>query len=171
MREFVWTQEAPWGPVTIRSTQACVHSVKFEATHVDLLSQPEPTVQEAFEAYFDGDPTLIDAIAVDLDEVGSATYQQVLELLRVESRFGQTMTYGELASRAGMEGAAQLVGQIMGANPVPIIVPCHRVVAADGSLGGFSGGLDTKRALFRLEGIVARRGGWLSKEEAPPTLF
>ena len=79
------------------------------------------------------------------------------------------MTYGELAVEAELPGAAQLIGQIMGSNPVPIIVPCHRIVAADGSLGGFSGGLDAKRALFRVEGIVARRGGWT--KDTQPTLF
>lgn len=171
MREFVWTQSAPWGPVTVRATHGCVHSVQFAALHDEVVGTPEPTVERAFAAYFDGDPTLIDALAVDFGDLRSPVYVRVLELLRDEVGFGHTLTYGELAERAELAGAAQLVGQIMGANPVPIIVPCHRIVAADGSLGGFSGGLDAKRALFKLEGIVARRGGWISKEEAPPTLF
>ena len=64
---------------------------------------------------------------------------------------GTTVTYGELARRTGRPGAARAVGSIMARNPVPVLVPCHRVVATDG-LGGFSGGLDVKRMLLRLEG-------------------
>ena len=64
---------------------------------------------------------------------------------------GQTWSYGEIARRAGSPGAARAVGQAMAKNPFPIVVPCHRVVKSDGSLGGFSGGLHFKRALLRLE--------------------
>jgi methylated-DNA-[protein]-cysteine S-methyltransferase len=68
--------------------------------------------------------------------------------------YGQVLTYGALA--AAMGSAARAVGGACGRNPIPIIIPCHRVVAAGGRLGGFSGGtgLDTKRALLRLEGII-----------------
>ena len=67
---------------------------------------------------------------------------------------GETLTYGQVADRIGEPGQAQAVGQALGANPFPIIVPCHRVVAAGGKLHGFSapGGLDTKRKLLALEG-------------------
>lgn len=67
--------------------------------------------------------------------------------------FGTTRTYGQLAARLGRPGASRAVGAASGANPVPIVVPCHRVVAADG-LGGFSGGLDWKRRLLEHEGIL-----------------
>ncbi len=74
---------------------------------------------------------------------------------------GRTETYGEVAAAIGQPGAAQAVGRAMGANPVPVIVPCHRVVGADGRLVGFSadGGLDTKRRLLEVEGaaVVAQR--------------
>jgi methylated-DNA-[protein]-cysteine S-methyltransferase len=67
---------------------------------------------------------------------------------------GQTITYGELARRAGSPGAARAVGQVMACNRFPLIVPCHRVVGANGSLGGFSArnGLNMKRRLLRIEG-------------------
>ena len=68
--------------------------------------------------------------------------------------YGETVSYAELARRAGKEGAGRAVGQALAANPVPILVPCHRVICVDGSLGGFSGGLEMKRRLLELE------GGW-----------
>jgi methylated-DNA-[protein]-cysteine S-methyltransferase len=64
------------------------------------------------------------------------------------------LSYGDLARRIGKPGAARAVGGAMRNNPVPILVPCHRVTAHDGSLGGFSAGLNKKRALLRLEGVA-----------------
>jgi methylated-DNA-[protein]-cysteine S-methyltransferase len=66
---------------------------------------------------------------------------------------GQLVTYGRLARESGHPRAARAVGQAVGANPLPIIVPCHRVIASDGSLGGFAWGPETKRKLLELEGI------------------
>ena len=68
--------------------------------------------------------------------------------------YGTTVSYGELARRIGRPDAARAVGLANGANPVPIIVPCHRVIGADGSLTGFGGGLNTKRTLLDLEGAL-----------------
>ncbi len=67
--------------------------------------------------------------------------------------WGRVLTYGELARRIRKPGAARAVGQACGANLVPVIIPCHRVVAASGGLGGFGGGLDNKRRLLALEGV------------------
>ncbi|MBE9479465.1 MAG: methylated-DNA--[protein]-cysteine S-methyltransferase [Chloroflexi bacterium] len=69
---------------------------------------------------------------------------------------GEYLTYGELARRIGRPGAARAVGRALGSNPIPILIPCHRVLAADGSLGGYSGrgGVRTKEALLRLEGAL-----------------
>jgi methylated-DNA-[protein]-cysteine S-methyltransferase len=71
------------------------------------------------------------------------------ELAKV--RFGHTLSYGELARRAGSPGAARAVGGVMAKNPIPLVVPCHRVLAAGGKIGGFTGGLRLKRALLDLE--------------------
>jgi len=76
------------------------------------------------------------------------------ELLKIRS--GSTRSYGELAARLRKPGAARAVGAACGANPVPVLVPCHRVLAANGRLGGFSGGLDWKKRLLSAEGVVPR---------------
>ncbi len=70
-------------------------------------------------------------------------------------RFGEVVTYGELARRAGHEGMARETGAALGANPVPLVVPCHRIVAAGGRIGGFSapGGAATKEKMLELEGV------------------
>ena len=88
-----------------------------------------------------------------LDLRGTPFQQQVWRELR-KVPYGQTVSYGELARRVGRPGAARAVGQAVGANPIPIIVPCHRVVGADGSLVGYGGGLEIKSALLRLEGAL-----------------
>ena len=88
--------------------------------------------------------------------------QRVLRAL-MDVPYGEIVSYGELAQRVGRPGAARAVGVVMRNNPLPIVVPCHRVAAADGSLGGFSAGLENKRRLHALEGVEARPGGWAPK--------
>jgi methylated-DNA-[protein]-cysteine S-methyltransferase len=73
------------------------------------------------------------------------------ELARVP--YGRTISYGELAGRVGRAGASRAVGGANNKNPLPIVVPCHRVIGADGSLTGYGGGLERKRALLALEGV------------------
>ncbi|MFF0424356.1 methylated-DNA--[protein]-cysteine S-methyltransferase [Streptomyces sp. NPDC004520] len=80
--------------------------------------------------------------------------RQVLRELAASVPYGTVVGYGELARRVGQPGAAQAVGAAMGANPLPVVVPCHRVVESDGGLGGFGGGLETKRRLLALEGVL-----------------
>ncbi|HEX6313110.1 MAG TPA: methylated-DNA--[protein]-cysteine S-methyltransferase [Acidimicrobiia bacterium] len=93
------------------------------------------------------------SIPVDLGGVTASFRRRVLETLRGDVGYGETVAYGELAVMAGRPGAARAVGSAMATNPVPILVPCHRVVAADG-IGGYGGGLDRKRALLAIEGVV-----------------
>lgn len=80
--------------------------------------------------------------------------RQVLRVLASSVPFGAVVGYGDLAGRVGQPGAAQAVGMAMGANPLPVVVPCHRVVESDGGIGGFGGGLETKRKLLALEGVL-----------------
>lgn len=88
-----------------------------------------------------------------LDLIGTDFERSVWrELLAIP--YGVTRSYGELARRIGAPGASRAVGRANGANPVPIVVPCHRVLATGGKLGGFSAGLDMKRRLLALEGVL-----------------
>ena len=117
-----------------------------------------PLVADAIErirALLGGEPD--DLTSVDLDMDGLPEFhRRVYEAARA-IRPGEVLTYGEVADRIGEPGAAQAVGQALGRNPFPIVVPCHRVLAASGRLGGFSapGGTDTKLRLLAIEG--ARR--------------
>lgn len=92
--------------------------------------------------------------------LGDTFSEQVWAMLR-EIPYGETTTYGALAERLGDVHLAQRVGQAVGHNPVSIVVPCHRVVGADGSLTGYAGGLDRKRALLELEEPAEKRAGRL----------
>jgi len=82
--------------------------------------------------------------------------------------YGETVSYGELAQRVALPGGARAVGMANGANPLPIIVPCHRVIGADGSLTGFGGGLDIKRALLSLEGAACVEDLFTAAERPAP---
>lgn len=96
--------------------------------------------------------------AVDVDGkvrlVGGTPFQRSVWQALLSIPRGATVSYAELARRVGRPGAARAVGRAVGANPVPLLVPCHRVVASDGGLGGFGGGLPMKRALLRQEGVA-----------------
>jgi methylated-DNA-[protein]-cysteine S-methyltransferase len=110
----------------------------------------------SLQAYFEG--RAVDLSDVDLDLSCAAPFhRKVYAATRTVGR-GRTTTYGDLASLVGAPGAARAVGQAMARNPVPIIVPCHRVLASGGKVGGFSayGGTITKQRLLALEGIDLR---------------
>ena len=94
------------------------------------------------------------AFDLDLDLRGQAPFAVAVlgELAQVP--YGHTATYGELATRAGNARAARAVGMVMNRNPVPIVLPCHRIVGASGSLVGYGGGLERKERLLRLEGAM-----------------
>jgi len=89
-----------------------------------------------------------------LDLAGATPFRRRVwaELRRIPR--GATRSYGEVADELGKRRAARAVGGACGANPVPVLIPCHRVLAANGRLGGFSGGLDWKRRLLAIEGVL-----------------
>jgi methylated-DNA-[protein]-cysteine S-methyltransferase len=118
-----------------------------------VLRSPRPTdeARRQLDEYFEGTRREFD-LKVDLRparEFGRA----VLEELALVP-YGELTTYGTLASRAGKPRAARAVGTVMNRNPVPIVLPCHRVVGSTGSLVGYAGGLDRKRTLLELEGAL-----------------
>ena len=98
-------------------------------------------------AYFAGELTRFD---LPLRIAGTPFQNAVWSALR-DIPYGETISYGQLAQRIGRPTASRAVGAANGANPLPIVVPCHRVVGADGSLTGFGGGVETKRSLLQLE--------------------
>ncbi|MER7948449.1 methylated-DNA--[protein]-cysteine S-methyltransferase [Streptomyces sp. NPDC096079] len=122
------------------------------AEPVESASGRLAEVIRRLDRYFAGEP---DALDLPLDwSLTTGFNRQVLRELAAGVPYGTVVGYGELARRVGQPGAAQAVGAAMGANPLPVVVPCHRVVESDGGLGGFGGGLETKRQLLALEGVL-----------------
>ena len=115
-------------------------------------AHPDPAgAATALARYFDGDLAALDAIEVELN--GTAFQRRVWEALRA-IRAGTTCSYADLARRVQAESAVRAVGAANGANPVAIVLPCHRVIGSDGSLTGYGGGIDRKRWLLRHEGVL-----------------
>src|SRR5680860_1183059 len=149
-----WTQETAIGTLRVLMSDSGVRHIDLPGTtssEIDGHEERDDEVAIEFEEYFAGRRHRF-TVPVDLDETDAAFHRRVLGLLHHEVPYGETVTYGELAEMAGRPGAARAIGTAMANNPVPIVVPCHRVVAA-GSLGGYGGGLPMKRALLALEGV------------------
>jgi methylated-DNA-[protein]-cysteine S-methyltransferase len=106
-------------------------------------------VKRELDEYFEGKREAFD-LPLDLTGAAEFTRNVLVELGRVP--FGEVTTYGHLAARVGRPRAARAVGTVMNRNPIPIVLPCHRVVGSSGSLVGYAGGLDRKEQLLRLEG-------------------
>jgi methylated-DNA-[protein]-cysteine S-methyltransferase len=119
----------------------------------DWLEREDAVLHEArrqLHEYFEGERRGFD---LPLAPRGTGFQQQVWLALR-EIPYGATISYAQLATRLGAPTATRAVGAANGRNPLPIVVPCHRVIGADGSLTGFGGGLPTKRFLLELEGAI-----------------
>ena len=117
-----------------------------------------PDAVEQLESYFAGERIEFD---LELDLVGTPFQRSVWAALQTIP-YGETRSYGEIAAQIGSPGAFRAVGLANGHNPIGIIVPCHRVIGSNGSLTGYGGGLDRKRALLALE---------KSRNPVTPTLF
>jgi O-6-methylguanine DNA methyltransferase len=121
-------------------------------------SEPPAEVAEAIKlivTLLEGKPSDLSEIRLDMDRIGD--FEQRVYVIARTIPPGRTLTYGDIATKLGDKLAARDVGQAMGKNPFPIVVPCHRVVAANGKLGGFSanGGVKTKLKLLAIEGTLA----------------
>ena len=158
-------KSTPVGPLWVAVTDHGLAAVTFGGSEAEFaggvgrrlqaraVRSPDRTaaVRRELEDYLRGRRTVF-TVPVDLGHV-TPFQRRVLEAARAVPR-GQIATYGEISRTIGRPRAARAVGQALGSNPVPIVVPCHRVLASDGSLGGYSGrgGLRTKRQLLTLEG-------------------
>lgn len=157
--------ESPVGQLLVAAGDRGILRISFDADveqHLEWLSQlagrsvlrsPRQVdgVRRELDEYFEGRRHVFD-LAVDLRGVTPFTERVLLELARVP--FGETATYAELAARAGNPKAARAVGMTMNRNRIPIVLPCHRVIGANGSLVGYAGGLERKVTLLRLEGVL-----------------
>jgi methylated-DNA-[protein]-cysteine S-methyltransferase len=145
------------GPLRLFFTDRGLSALEFAEGQSPLKPEaPPPAIQalmdeatQALADFFRGVPT--DFAALALNPRGTPFQLRVWQELR-RIPWGRTISYGELARRVDNPKASRAVGQANGANPIPLIIPCHRVIAADGSLGGYSSGLDRKRWLLRHEG-------------------
>jgi len=151
-----WRQPSPVGELTVVVGPEGVRSIRIDgATPADGDPERDHRVARQLDEYFGGERSRF-TVPVDLGGVTAPFRRGVLETLRGEVGFGETVTYGELAVMAGRPGAARAVGSAMATCPVPILIPCHRVLAAGGAIGGYGGSLDHKRVLLEIEGIEVR---------------
>ena len=153
--------ETPLGTVGVEATDVGVCRVRLPDAGIraSKTSGSGPAAATAVDAgaqleeYARGERETFEVV---LDWQGvDATHRRVLETLCEIAPYGTTVTYGELGARAGVEDPRD-VGVLMARNPLPLVVPCHRVVASDG-LGGYGGGLELKRRLLELEGVLPPR--------------
>lgn len=148
------TVDSPVGPLTLAGVDGRVRHLRM----VDQTYEPSregwvpdeqvfADVAEQLDAYFAGDLLAFD---LDLDLVGTEFQRKVWQAL-LTIPYGETRTYGEIAREIGSAGASRAVGLANGHNRIGIIVPCHRVIGANGSLTGYGGGLERKRQLLDME--------------------
>ena len=149
--------DTPIGRLGLVGSHTGLEAVRFDGRRI----RPEgssPVLDEAARqlgAYFDGG-----LVAFELPlELNGSEFNRRCWLALASIPYGQTVSYGEQARRLGLgHDAARAVGAANGRNPLPIVLPCHRVIGADGSLTGFGGGLEVKRFLLEHEGALLRLG-------------
>jgi methylated-DNA-[protein]-cysteine S-methyltransferase len=152
--------DSPVGELAIAATDRGLCRISYvvdgfddelaRAFGVRVLRAPLDGVRRELDEYFEGERRAFD-LPIDL-RVAPFNEDVLAALVRVP--YGVTTTYGALAREAGHPSAARAVGTVMNRNPIPIVLPCHRVIGANGSLTGYAGGLDRKRSLLRLEGAT-----------------
>jgi methylated-DNA-[protein]-cysteine S-methyltransferase len=148
------TVDSPIGLLTLAGRGSVLTNLRMvDQTYAPSRADwsPDPgafgAAVDQLDAYFAGELTDFD---VELDLQGTEFQRRVWKAL-LTIPFGETRSYGEIAEQIGAPGAARAVGLANGHNPIAIVVPCHRVIGANGSLTGFGGGLDRKRTLLELE--------------------
>jgi len=149
--------DSPIGPLGLVASDEGLRAVLFHSQGLRAEGR-SPVLAEAaaqLDAYFAGE-----LVTFELPlELHGTEFQRRCWLALASIPYGQTVSYGEQARRLGLGGdAARAVGAANGQNPLPIVLPCHRVIGADGSLTGFGGGLETKRFLLEHEGALLPLG-------------
>jgi methylated-DNA-[protein]-cysteine S-methyltransferase len=156
---------SPLGPLYIAASARGLRNVDFGVSEAEFIKSLDPlartardpaalaSIAEQLHAYFAGTRLRFDA-PLDLDQLTPFQASVLQTARRIPP--GSVWTYGRVARTLGKPQASRAVGQALGRNPVPIVIPCHRVIASDGSLGGYSGGggLESKRFLLQLEGAL-----------------
>lgn len=163
------TTDSPFGPLLLASTRKGLVRVGLpnqdaDALLVDLADRVSPRVLEAagdldearreLDLYFEGK---LDHFDLPLDWRLSDGFQLRVQKAIARIPYGQTRNYTEMATRAGNERAVRAAGTACGRNPLPLLVPCHRVLRSGGGLGGYGGGVEMKRGLLELEGVLDHR--------------
>lgn len=148
----------PLGELTLLGDEVGLREIRFpghEPPRSRWVEDPEAhaAAVDQLREYFAGTRRSFD---LQLTPRGTLFQMNVWAAL-LEIPYGATISYGALAAQLGTPGAARAVGLANGSNPLPIVIPCHRVIGADGSLTGYGGGLERKRFLLRLEGVLPAR--------------
>lgn len=159
---FFARYSSPVGPLTVGVTAQGLAALEFERGRVQPRRRPGETWLQSQDRTADARAELDEYFAghrrtftIPLDLRGTDFQLRCWHAL-LKIPYGGTITYAELARRVGSPRGFRAVGMANHDNPVAIVVPCHRVLASDGSLGGYGGGLDVKRALLELEGALPR---------------
>ena len=138
---------------------------RYEQAAAGISSPLTELTSDMLNKYFKGVPQNFATLSVDLDEL-TLFRSEILQHIR-SIPFGKVMSYGEVAAMVGLSGAARAIGGAMASNPVPIIIPCHRIVGANGKLTGFSapGGIKLKKYLLQMEGVEFQGEGVRQKND------
>jgi methylated-DNA-[protein]-cysteine S-methyltransferase len=157
--------DSPVGPLLVATSNRGLCRISYDAEPerelerlardfgVRVLRSPKPidAARRELDEYFEGTRREFD-LPLDVALVADFNRRVLRELARVP--YGKVVTYGELAARSARPRAARAVGMVMNRNPLPIVLPCHRVIGANGKLTGYAGGLERKETLLRLEGAI-----------------
>jgi methylated-DNA-[protein]-cysteine S-methyltransferase len=146
-----WSQPSPFGDVTVVMTDAGVREISLPGETTS--GTPDRAVARQLDDWFAARRHAFD-LTLDLDGIDGFR-RTVLETLAREVPWGETVSYGELAGLAGRPRAARAVGSAMRNNPIPFVIPCHRVIAAGNKIGGYGGG---RNAVALKRGLLAREG-------------
>ena len=142
--EMSWVMASMIGPLTVFESDGFINQIRFGA-----FAQParHNAISRQLEEYFAGERTMFD---LPIRPRGTQFQISVWNTL-LAIPYGETRSYAQIANAIGRPSAVRAVGAANGANPIPIVIPCHRVIGSNGSLTGFGGGIDVKRRLLELE--------------------